>query len=84
MIRRRSSSGSSSAIVTSRAYSASPPLSAARCKNTYFSAKYKRIAARRGPKRAIVVERAMVIAAWNLLVNRDFYRDCITANTDRG
>jgi transposase len=51
-------------------------LSAARSKNTYFSAKYKRIAARRGPMRAIVaVEHAMLIAAWNLLVNGDFYRD---------
>jgi transposase len=51
-------------------------LSAARSKNTYFSAKYKRIAARRGPMRAIVaVEHAMVIAAWNLLTNGDFYRD---------
>ena len=51
-------------------------LAAARSKNTYFSAKYKRIAARRGPMRAIVaVEHAMVIAAWNLLTNGDFYRD---------
>jgi transposase len=51
-------------------------LSAARSKNTYFSAKYKRIATRRGPMRAIVaVEHAMVIAAWNLLVNGDLYRD---------
>ena len=51
-------------------------LSVARSKSTYFSAKYKRIATRRGPMRAIVaVEHAMVIAAWNLLVNGDFYRD---------
>jgi transposase len=51
-------------------------LSAARSKNTYFSAKYKRIATRRGPMRAIVaVEHAMVIAAYNLLTNGDFYRD---------
>jgi transposase len=51
-------------------------LSAARSKNTYFSAKYKRIAARRGPMKAIVaVEHAMIIAAWNLLTNGDFYRD---------
>jgi transposase len=51
-------------------------LTAARSNNTYFSAKYKRIATRRGPMRAIVaVEHAMVIAAWNLLVNGDFYRD---------
>jgi transposase len=51
-------------------------LSAARSKNTYFSAKYKRIATRRGPMRAVVgVEHAMVIAAWNLLTNGDLYRD---------
>jgi hypothetical protein len=49
---------------------------ASRSKNTYFSAKYKRIASRRGPMRAIVgVEHAMAIAAWNLLTNGDFYRD---------
>jgi len=51
-------------------------LSAARSKNTYFSAKYKRIATRRGPMRALVaVEHAMIIAAYNLLTNGDFYRD---------
>ena len=51
-------------------------LTAARSKNTYFSAKYKRIASRRGPMRAIVaVEHAMVIAAFNMLTNGDFYRD---------
>jgi len=51
-------------------------LSAARSKNTYYAAKYKRIATRRGPMRAIVaVEHAMAIAAWNLLTNGDFYRD---------
>src|SRR6478736_5220429 len=51
-------------------------LTAARSKNTNFSAKYKRIATRRGPMRAIVaVEHAMVIAAFNLLTNGDYYRD---------
>jgi transposase len=51
-------------------------LSAARSKNSYYAAKYKRIATRRGPMRAIVaVEHAMAIAAWNLLTNGDFYRD---------
>ena len=51
-------------------------LSAARSKNTYFSAKYRRIAARRGPMRALVaVEHAMLIAAWNMLTNGEFYRD---------
>jgi transposase len=51
-------------------------LSAARSKNTYYGAKYKRIATRRGPMRAIVaVEHAIIIAAWNMLTNGDFYRD---------
>jgi transposase len=51
-------------------------LSAARSKNTYISAKYKRIAARRGPMRAMVaIEHAMIIAAYNMLTNGDFYRD---------
>jgi transposase len=51
-------------------------LSAARSKNTYFAAKYKRIATRRGPMRAIVaIEHAMIIAAHNMLTNGDFYRD---------
>ena len=51
-------------------------LSAARSKNTDFSAKYKRIASRRGPMRAVVaVEHAMIIAAFNMLTNGAFYRD---------
>jgi transposase len=51
-------------------------LSAARTKNTYFAAKYKRIATRRGPMRAIVaLEHTMIIAAHNMLTNGDFYRD---------
>ena len=51
-------------------------LAASRSKNTYFSAKYRRIATRRGPMKAIVaVEHAMLIAAWNMLTNGDFYRD---------
>ena len=51
-------------------------LAASRSKGTYFSAKYKRIAARRGPMKALVaVEHAMVVAAWNMLTNGEFYRD---------
>jgi len=51
-------------------------LAASRSKQTYFSAKYKRIAARRGPMKALVaVEHSMLVAAWNMLVNGDFYRD---------
>jgi transposase len=51
-------------------------LSVSRSKGTYFSAKYKRIASRRGPMKAIVaVQHAMLVAAWNMLTNGDFYRD---------
>lgn len=51
-------------------------LAASRSKGTYFSAKYKRIAAHRGPIKALVaVEHAMLIAAWNMLRNGEFYRD---------
>jgi transposase len=51
-------------------------LSASRSKNTYFNAKYRRIAYRRGPMKALVaVEHAMLVAAWNMLSNGEFYRD---------
>jgi transposase len=51
-------------------------LSAARSKNTYFSAKYRRLAATRGPMKAIVaVEHAMITAAWHMLKGGEFYRD---------
>jgi transposase len=51
-------------------------LSVARSKGTYFSAKYRRIAVRRGPMKAVVaVEHAMLVAAWNMLTNGDYYRD---------
>jgi transposase len=47
-----------------------------RSKNTYFSAKYRPIASRRGPMRALVaVEHVMAIAAFNMLTNGDSYRD---------
>ena len=51
-------------------------MSAARSKNTFFSAKYQRIRSRRGPMRALVaVEHAMIITAWNMLANGAFYRE---------
>jgi len=51
-------------------------LAAARSKDTYFAAKYRRICTRRGPMKALVaVERAMVVAAHGMLTNGDFYRD---------
>ena len=49
-------------------------LSAARSRDTYLAAKYRRIASRRGPVKAIVaVEHAMLIAIWNMLINGVFY-----------
>ena len=51
-------------------------LSAIRSKDTYLSAKYRRIASRRGPMKALVaVEHAMVVAAWHMLTTGEFYRD---------
>lgn len=51
-------------------------LSAARSKNTYFSAKYGRLAARRGPMKALVaVEHAMITAAWHMLTTGELYSD---------
>lgn len=51
-------------------------MSAARSHGTYFSAKYRRIASRRGPVKAIVaLEHAMLIAIWNMLTTGAFYDD---------
>ena len=51
-------------------------MSAARSKNTYFSAKYRRIRARRGPMRALVaIEHALIITAWNMLTDGALYRE---------
>ena len=51
-------------------------MSAARSHGTYYSAKYRRIAARRGPVKAIVaVEHAMLIAIWNMLTTGTLYCD---------
>jgi hypothetical protein len=51
-------------------------MSAARTNGTYLSAKYRRIAARRGPVKAIVaVEHAMLIAIWNMLSTGTLYND---------
>ena len=51
-------------------------MSAARSKDTYLAAKYRRIASRRGPIKAIVaVEHAMLIAIWNMLTNGVLYDD---------
>lgn len=51
-------------------------MAAARSRGTYLSAKYRRIAARRGPVKAIVaLEHAMLIAIWNMLTTGAFYSD---------
>lgn len=51
-------------------------MSAARSHDTYLAAKYRRIASRRGPIKAIVaLEHAMLIAIWNMLTNGAFYDD---------
>lgn len=51
-------------------------MSAARTKDTYLAAKYRRIATRRGPVKAIVaVEHAILTAIWNMLTNGVFYQD---------
>ncbi len=51
-------------------------MSAARSKDTYLAAKYRRIAARRGPMKAIVaLEHAMLIAIWNMLTTGALYDD---------
>lgn len=51
-------------------------MSAARSQDTYLAAKYRRIAARRGPVKAIVaVEHAMLIAIWNMLTTGTVYSD---------
>jgi transposase len=51
-------------------------LSVARSKNTYLAAKYRRIASRRGPMKALVaLEHAMLIAIWNMLETGSLYTD---------
>lgn len=51
-------------------------MAAAQSKGTYLSAKYRRIAARRGPMKALVaVEHSILVAVWNMLTNGEFDRD---------
>jgi transposase len=51
-------------------------MSAARSKGTYLSARYRRIATRRGPVKAIVaIEHTMLIAIWNMLDTGTLYCD---------
>jgi transposase len=51
-------------------------LSASKAKNTYFSAKFRWIASRRGKMKAIVaLEHAMLAAAWYMLTTGEIYLD---------
>jgi len=51
-------------------------LAATRSTDTYYSAKYRRIAVRRGPMRALVaVQHSILTAAWHMLTNGDLYQD---------
>jgi hypothetical protein len=51
-------------------------MSAARTKDTYLAAKHRRIAARRGPMKALVaVEHAMLTAIWNMTTTGALYHD---------
>ncbi len=51
-------------------------MSAAQSKGTYFAARYRRIASRRGPVRAVVaLEHSMLIAIWHMLTTGAFYED---------
>jgi transposase len=51
-------------------------LSAIRSSDTFYAAKYRRIASRRGPIRAVVaVEHAMLVAVWNMLLTGQVFTD---------
>ena len=51
-------------------------MSASRSKNTYLAAKFRRIASRRGPIKAVVaLEHAMLVAVWNMLDTGTYYGD---------
>ena len=51
-------------------------MSASRTKDTYLAARYRRIAARRGPVRAVVaIERTILTAVWNMLIYHAAYTD---------
>lgn len=51
-------------------------MSASRTKDTYLAARYRRIAVRRGPVRAVVaIERTILTAVWNMLTYHAAYAD---------
>ncbi len=51
-------------------------LSVSRSKGTYLAARYRRIAARRGPIKAVVaIEHTILMAVWHMLRNGEVYAD---------
>lgn len=51
-------------------------LSCTKSKNTYLGARYRRIASRRGPAKALVaVEHSILTAAWHMLTTGELYND---------
>lgn len=51
-------------------------LSVSRSKGTYLAARYRRIAARRGPIKAVVaIEHSILVAVWHMLRNGEVYAD---------
>jgi transposase len=51
-------------------------IAATRSKNTYLAVKYRRIAARRGPLKAIVaLEHSILTAVWNMLASGECYNE---------
>lgn len=51
-------------------------MSASHQKNTYFAAKYRRIAAHRGNLKAVVaIEHAMLVAIWNMGITGEVFND---------
>ena len=51
-------------------------MSVAHSKNTYFAAKFRRIASRWGPVKALVaLEHAMLVAIWNMCSTGAYYAD---------
>ncbi|KZS62440.1 transposase [Mycobacterium ostraviense] len=55
-------------------------MAAARTNGSFFQHRYKRLAARRGPTRALVaIEHSLLNAVWNILTNGEPYRAGQTA-----
>ncbi|RFZ69998.1 hypothetical protein BB170200_00589 [Mycobacterium marinum] len=51
-------------------------MSISHTRDTYLAAKYRRVAARRGPLRAnVAVQRALLVAIWNIATTNTGYHD---------